>query len=154
MAKSLAQIQAQIAKLQKEAEALRARQVAAIVAQVKTLMAEHGLTASDLGLDGAPAKASKAGAESKRPASKRTNQGVTKRPAAKARRAAVRAKAAKPAKPAKPSRAAKAGKAAGVIKYSDGAGNAWTGRGKRPNWFLSALAAGKKAEDLLVAATA
>lgn len=41
------------------------------------------------------------------------------------------------------------GKAAnGVIRFRDEAGNSWTGRGRRPAWFLAALAAGKKADDL------
>lgn len=38
----------------------------------------------------------------------------------------------------------------GVIRYRDDAGNAWTGHGKRPNWFKEAIASGKKPEDLLV----
>jgi DNA-binding protein H-NS len=41
-------------------------------------------------------------------------------------------------------------KAAGVAKYTDGAGRTWSGVGKRPNWFKDAIAAGKTAEDLLV----
>lgn len=36
------------------------------------------------------------------------------------------------------------------VKYRDEAGNAWVGHGKRPRWFVEALAAGKSAEDLLV----
>lgn len=36
------------------------------------------------------------------------------------------------------------------VKYRDEAGNAWVGHGKRPKWFVDALAAGKSAEDLLV----
>ena len=45
----------------------------------------------------------------------------------------------------------KAGKkSAGVIRYRDDAGNAWTGHGKRPKWFLAALEAGKKPESLEV----
>lgn len=35
------------------------------------------------------------------------------------------------------------------VKYRDEAGNAWVGHGKRPRWFVEALAAGKSAEDLL-----
>nr|MBA3478279.1 H-NS histone family protein [Lautropia sp.] len=34
------------------------------------------------------------------------------------------------------------------VKYRDEAGNTWSGLGKRPNWFKSALASGKSAEDL------
>lgn len=35
-------------------------------------------------------------------------------------------------------------------KYHDGEGNTWSGRGKRPHWFVAALSAGKTPEDLLV----
>lgn len=46
------------------------------------------------------------------------------------------------------------GKARGKVKpkYRDPAdpGQTWTGRGKRPNWFRAALAAGKKEKDLLI----
>src|SRR4051812_25982287 len=34
-------------------------------------------------------------------------------------------------------------------KYSDGKGNSWVGRGKRPRWLQEALAAGSKLEDFL-----
>ncbi|CAM4153592.1 H-NS family nucleoid-associated regulatory protein [Roseateles saccharophilus] len=57
--------------------------------------------------------------------------------------------ATKPAAAAKKTR--KAAKAASVAKYGDGAGRVWSGIGKRPNWFKDALAAGKTAEDLLIA---
>ncbi len=43
-------IEAEIAKLQKQAEALRKGKVAAVIAQVKKAIAEYDLTASDLGL--------------------------------------------------------------------------------------------------------
>jgi len=36
-----------------------------------------------------------------------------------------------------------------AIKYTDGT-NGWVGHGKRPKWFVDALAAGKTAEDMLV----
>ncbi len=35
-------------------------------------------------------------------------------------------------------------------KYRDEAGNTWSGRGKRPQWFKSALESGKTLEDLSV----
>lgn len=44
MAKSLSQIQSQIQKLQKEADAIRA----AVIARIRKEMAQHGLTAEDL----------------------------------------------------------------------------------------------------------
>lgn len=34
-------------------------------------------------------------------------------------------------------------------KYSDGKGNTWVGRGKRPRWLQEALAVGSKLEDFL-----
>lgn len=45
---------------------------------------------------------------------------------------------------AKKGRKAKAGK----IKYKDGNGNVWTGHGRRPQWFLDAIAAGRTPEQL------
>ncbi|MEX5832603.1 H-NS family nucleoid-associated regulatory protein, partial [Ralstonia solanacearum] len=37
------------------------------------------------------------------------------------------------------------------VRYRDGQGNTWTGRGKRPGWLVKELSAGKKMEDFLVA---
>lgn len=34
-----------------------------------------------------------------------------------------------------------------VIKYQDGEGNKWSGRGRQPGWLTAALAAGKQLED-------
>lgn len=64
---------------------------------------------------------------------------------AKAPKAAKANKAAKPGRKPGRKKAAKTG----VIKYRDDNGNSWTGHGRRPQWFVAALAAGKKAEDLL-----
>jgi DNA-binding protein H-NS len=64
----------------------------------------------------------------------------------------------KPGVPAAPTRAktAKKSKGArqvfGVAKYTNGAGKTWTGRGKRPQWYVDALASGKSAEDMLIKA--
>lgn len=43
-------------------------------------------------------------------------------------------------------------KARGIlpIKYSDGQGNNWSGKGPTPQWLVKALANGKKKEDYLV----
>jgi len=38
----------------------------------------------------------------------------------------------------------------GVPKYQSGDGRTWSGVGKRPSWFLEALAQGKSKEDLLI----
>jgi DNA-binding protein H-NS len=107
--KTLAQIQKQIARLEEQANAIRQREVAGVVARIKDAIAHYDLTPADLGF-GSGGKA------------------------AKPRR--------KPAKRA----ARKAG--SGKVKYRDDQGNTWTGHGRRPKWFVDALAAGKTAEQL------
>jgi DNA-binding protein H-NS len=54
------------------------------------------------------------------------------------------------AKGRKASRSSQSSKTPGAPKYHDGAGKTWTGVGKRPSWFVEALAAGRQAEDLLI----
>lgn len=119
MAKSLSQIQSQIQKLQKEAEAIRA----AVIGRIRKEMAQHGLTAEDLvaqarstfvGNGRTKAKAAATKAPKYADGSGNTWGGMGKRPAwireaLEAGRAleeflvgaiAKPAKAAKPAKPA------------------------------------------------------
>jgi len=50
MAKTYAQIQREIAALSREAEKLREKEVAEVVAKIKEAIAVYGLTAADLGL--------------------------------------------------------------------------------------------------------
>ena len=119
MAKTLAQLNAQIAELQKKAEALKAKEAAGVVARIKEAIAHYGLTAADLGFSGQATKGVK------------TVKSTTQVTARKTRK-----KAAK--------------KPAGVIRYRDEVGNAWTGHGKRPRWYLAALESGMKPEDLEV----
>lgn len=111
MATNLEKLEKQIARLQKEAEALRAKEVSEVVGRIKEAIAHYKLTPAEL--FGAAAK----------PAGKKT-------------------RAARKGAPAK--------KPASVVKFRDEAGHVWSGRGKRPNWFKEALAAGKTADDLLV----
>lgn len=121
-ARTLADINAQIERLKSEADALRAAEVAEVVGRIKQAIAHYDLSAEDLGF--------------------------TSRRGRKPGRKAAASVAAAPTKKAK--RGAKAAKANGAIKYEDGTGNTWTGRGRRPQWFLDATNAGKSAEDLLV----
>ena len=81
MAKTYAQIQAQIRKLQQEADALKAKEVAGVVARIQEAITHYGLTAQDLF----------------------GPTGKTAGPSASAQRAKPRqpAKAGKPAAPAK-----------------------------------------------------
>ena len=116
MAKTIAQLNAQIAKLQKEADGLKEKEVAGVVARMKVAIEHDGLTAADLGFSGRVAK--------------------TFKPAGKVVAKKARNKAAK--------------KTSGVIRFRDQAGHTWTGHGKRPNWYVAAIEAGKTPESLAV----
>jgi DNA-binding protein H-NS len=114
MNKAYAQLQKQIAKLQQEAEAIRAKEVAGVIGRIQEAIKHYGLTTEDL----FPKAATKS---------------------AKASNAAAKPKAPK--------------KAPAAAKYTDGVGKTWNGIGKRPGWFVWALAAGKTAKDLEIGAS-
>lgn len=59
MAKTLTQLNAQIAKLQKEAQTLMAKEVAGVVERIKVAIRHYGLTATDLGFPGRTTKTMK-----------------------------------------------------------------------------------------------
>lgn len=73
MAKTLAQIQQQIAKLQQEADAIKAKEVSGVVERIKEAIAHYGLTVDDLfGRSTSGRKsAGKARAPSKKPTAKK-----------------------------------------------------------------------------------
>jgi len=58
-------------------------------------------------------------------------------------------KAAAPFK-RKKRKAASVPKTPAAAKYTDGQGNTWVGRGKRPQWLRDALNAGKQLSDFLI----
>lgn len=111
MARTLAQLNRQIAKLQRQADDLKHQEVKGVITRIREAIEHYGLTAGDLGLTGAAS-----------------------------------------AKPGRKMPAAKAGtvRQPAPVKFRDEAGNTWSGRGKRPNWFKAALESGKAPEDLLV----
>lgn len=113
MARTLTQINRQIEKLQRQAEALKQREVEGVIARIRTAIDHYGLTAKDLGLSVGGSRTSSARAARRAPARKALAVGQPR-----------------------------------PVKFRDEAGNTWSGRGKRPNWFKSALASGKSAEDL------
>lgn len=123
MAKTLDQIQQQIAKLQKEAEALKAKEVSGVVERIKDAIAHYGLTVEDL--FGSPTGKRKG----------------TRTAAVNLKKAASKRLASKKA----------TGKGSRVpVKYRDDAGNTWSGRGNKPRWLVAALASGKTVEDFVV----
>lgn len=110
---TLQQLNAQIERLQMEADALKKKEVAEVISKIKDAIAHYGLNASDLGLGGrGKARLVKAG--------KSTD---------------AKAKTGKK-------------KTVGVIRFRDKAGNSWTGHGRRPAWFVAAVAAGAQPQDL------
>ena len=110
--KAYKQIRADIARLEREAEAARKAESALTVAKIRKLAAEYDLTAADIGLGSGPQEK-----DSGRPTAK---AGPKKAP----RKA-----------PAK--KAARSG--AGVAKYRDPkSGKTWTGFGRAPQWLASA----------------
>lgn len=78
MARTLAQIQSQIDKLQREAQALRAKEISGVVARIKEAIAHYELTPADL-----------------------FGEAAARKPRAKTARKAGAAAATKPASPAK-----------------------------------------------------
>ncbi len=123
MTKTYLQLQKQIAALTKEAEDLKRAETEGVVARIKEAIAAYGLTAADLGL---------AGGRRGRPAGKAVAAAAPRKAAAKGA-----AKAARKGAPVK-------------VKYRDGNGNTWTGRGLQPRWLKAALAAGAKIDDFKI----
>jgi DNA-binding protein H-NS len=115
MAKTLAQLAAEIQKLQAEADKLRDKERGDVIDRIKEAIAVYGLTAADLGLGG-------------RGRGRQVHDSTT---VAKERRVAAGRKS-----PA-------------VVKYRDDKGNTWSGHGRRPQWYLDAIASGKSGDDLL-----
>ena len=116
---TLAALDAQIAALQAQADALRKKERAEVIAKVKDAIAYYGLTAADLGFGKAPRQPGKSSAAVASKLAKKRRMGAAAKPSAK------------------------------PVKFKDDQGNTWGGIGKRPDWFKAALAAGKTPEDLL-----
>ncbi|MFT3815724.1 MAG: H-NS histone family protein [Acidovorax sp.] len=114
--RTYADITKQIESLQKEAQALREKEIAEVIGRINEAIEIYGIKPEDLKFPRVSAAAGGAG-----------------------RRKARGGAASAPRKSAK-----EGAKAAPVVKYSDGAGNSWSGRGPRPRWLRDALADGTK----------
>ena len=192
--KSLADLQAQIQKLQAEAEVLKQQERAGVVARIREAISVYELTRADL--FGAQVRAAKGkrrmgkaavrehaytdghgnvwGGRGPRPRWLREalQQGraleefAAGGPAATVAPAAATASvesgtvtpgtngtapARRPAGARNTQRGAPSKPAAKMpIKYQDGAGNSWSGRGSQPKWLKAALAGGKTLESFQV----
>jgi DNA-binding protein H-NS len=121
MAKSLSDLLAQKAALEKQIADFQKEKRGDAIAKVKALMAEYGLTAADI-----------AGAK------------VAAKVAAKAPAPA----AAPAAAPAKKSKAA--GKKVAAKYRNPATGDTWSGRGLKPKWLVAAMATGKTLADFSI----
>jgi DNA-binding protein H-NS len=115
---TLVQIQARIAKLQLQADAIAAKQVSAVLNEITTLMAKHGVTSADI--DAHLSTKKRRG----RPAGKKT-----------ATRAAVKTNGKKRGRPSKASTSS-AGKSKLPAKYlNPKTGETWSGWARPPAWI-------------------
>jgi len=120
MAKTIAQMTAEIEKLQRQIETAKSKEVQGVVDRIREAIDFYGLTPEQL--FGQKTKGKRQG---KAPAGpKATRRAATPKAAAPAR-----AKVKLPA------------------KFADGTGNEWTGRGSTPRWLQDAIAAGKSKDD-------
>lgn len=71
-------VRAEIAKLEKQAEDLRRQELKSVIAQVRQVIADYGLTAADLGLGGARTRVAATGRKRAASAGRRVSAGVAK----------------------------------------------------------------------------
>lgn len=159
MAQSLAQLQKQIAALQAQAAKIKQDEVAGVIARIKDAVKSYGLTAKDIfgaRASGAGGTKSKSGAKVAYSDGK-GNTWVGRGPRPQWLREALAAgkqlsdfavSGGSRVGNGATRRKATGKRKAGRIKFKDGNGNSWTGHGRRPQWFMDAIAAGKKPEDL------
>lgn len=155
-----AKLTREIAALQAQADAIKKKEVDGVIARIREAIATYDLTAQDLGLNRATSRMTKAGrggAVGYSDGQGNTWSGHGRRPKwfldavaagkspgdLKVAGTASGSKAEARKQPAAKKRRGGSTQAG----YTDGT-NTWTGRGRRPQWFLDAIAGGKTAEDL------
>jgi DNA-binding protein H-NS len=165
MTQTYAQIQKQIAQLQKSADALREKELSGVVSRIKEAIAHYGLTAQQLGFSGAvPTKGgakktgAKAGGAKYSDGKGKFWSGMGKRPYW-LRDALAAGKTLEDFRVGGPvaagtvktpkAKAKTAKRRPSTVLYRDGgAGNSWTGRGPQPRWLKEAIDGGKTLEEL------
>lgn len=163
MTQTYSQIQKKLAKLQREADALRQKEMGGVIARIKVAIEHYGLTADHLFGGGGTGKTNSLGKSA--PGAKYSDgkgqswSGRGPRPrwlreaiaggAALELFAVPGAAAAAPASAkGRAAKTAKAKRRPSTVLYQDGAGNSWTGRGPQPRWLKEALAGGKTLEEM------
>ena len=123
MAKTLTQIQRQIAKLQREADAIKAREMVGVIERIRDAVGHYDLTVEHIfGVQtGATGRAKNKSMADKQDGGRT----VANRPS-----------------PAKGKKA--------PVKYKDDQGNTWSGRGSQPRWLKFAIEDGADLQDFAV----
>jgi DNA-binding protein H-NS len=157
MARSYAQLQQQIKKLQIEADKLRETEMRGVIDRVRAEISHYGLTAEQLFGAARKAGAAKSSGIAKYSDGQgRTWSGKGKRPnwvreAMAAGRSLDELRVAGGAsQPSGRAQTRKRKKRVTSVMFRDGAGNTWTGMGPRPKWLKEAIAAGQSEESLRV----
>jgi DNA-binding protein H-NS len=144
----LTRIRQQIANLERQAERLQKSSIVSVVAQIKRLMVEHGISLADI-QGGVPGRERRPPAKTKRGRPTKVQRGRLRpakpgpqRKAKGPRQASAPAKkgiARKTRRPPKP-------------KYRSTANKqlTWSGRGRSPAWVREWVGSGKKLDDLLI----
>jgi len=123
MAKTLAQIHKQIASLQRQADAIKAREMVGVIERIRDAVGHYGLTVEHV-------------------------FGVTAARTAAPQRAMTPGKHAAGKKAAAKPSQVKGTKA--PVKYRDGEGHTWSGRGSQPRWLRFAIEDGASLVDFEV----
>ena len=155
-------ISKEIAVLQAQAEAIKKKEAAEVIARIKEAIAQYDLTAKDLAFGGGRG-AAKSFRSSRPVAAGGYTDGQGNTWSGRGRRpqwfldAIAAGKAPEELKVGAATPKTRMGKSTAMatrkrgkskqVGYTDGT-NTWAGRGRRPQWFLDALAAGKTAEEL------
>lgn len=124
---TLVDLNRKIAKLQKQADAIKNRERKGVIAQIRQAIAQYELTPEDLFSGGSAVsrRGRRAGSVSLL---------ADDVPARSRRGKTVEEGTRKPV----------------PVRYRDDAGNTWTGRGKRPNWLRAYIDNGHSIEEFLV----
>ena len=80
MAKTLAQLNAQIADLQRKVDAVKAKEAVGVIERIKEAIAHYGLTAADLGLSGPATKGVKTIEATGKVVARKTRKKAAKKP--------------------------------------------------------------------------
>lgn len=165
---SYAEIQKQIAALEAQANRVREQEKAGVLARIREAVATYGITAAELfgrahagtpsvGVKSKGAKYSDANGNSwsgrgPRPkwlrAALESGRSIDEFKSGHGGKSTVANAATTSDKARKSARGRKLATVA--VKYRDGAGNTWTGRGSQPRWLRAALEGGKKLADFTV----